>query len=146
MLLKTKAIIKHSLLGTIGFGICAAILGYIHTTENSWAWLLGFTAMGTIGGVTLGYILGNGKTAQRLAMFGAIAGALGAVLTSNSDYEIWLQITIIGVIVGIILGVAFALLETRDSKSSGKELYCSECDHQIDKNDNYCSNCGANFE
>lgn len=145
MLLKAKAIIKYSLLGIIGFGICAAILGYIHTTDNSWFWLLGFTAMGTIGGVTLGYILGNGKTAQRLAMFGAIAGALGAFLTNNSDYEIWLKITIIGVIVGIVLGVAFALLETKESKSSGGDLYCSECNHKIDKNDNYCSNCGAKF-
>jgi len=146
MLFKTKTIIKYSLLGIIGFGICAAILGYIHTTDNDWVWLLGFTAMGTVGGVTLGYILDNAKAAQRLATFGAIAGALGAFLTNNTGYEIWLQITIIGVIVGIVLGIAFALLETRESRSSGKELYCSECDYKIDKNDIYCSNCGARFE
>ena len=146
MLFKAQVLIKYALLGIIGFGICAAILGYIHTTDNDWVWLLGFTAMGTVGGVTLGYILGNAKAAQRLATFGAIAGAVGAFLTNASDYEIWLQITIIGVIVGFVLGIAFALLETRESRSSGKELFCSECDHKIDKNDIYCSNCGARFE
>ena len=146
MLLKAKVLIKYALLGLIGFGICAAILGYIHTTDNTWIWLIGFTAMGTVGGITLGYILGNARVAQRLATFGAIAGALGAFLTSSSEYEIWLKITIIGVIVGIVLGIAFAFVETRESRSSGRELYCSECDKKIDKNDNYCSNCGARFE
>jgi uncharacterized membrane protein YeaQ/YmgE (transglycosylase-associated protein family) len=146
MFSKMSRIIKFSLLGTVGFGISGAILGYIHTTENNWLWLLGFALIGVTGGVTLGFILGGRKTAQNLAMFGAIAGVLGGFFVSSSDYEPWLQMTIIGIVVGIVLGVAFALLKMGDKKSTGKELYCGECDGKIGKNDNYCPNCGVGFE
>lgn len=146
MFFKMESTVKYSLLGIIGFGIGAAILGYIHTIESSWAWLLGFTTIGGVWGITFGFILGDARTAQKLAMFGAIAGALGAFFTVNSDYSIWLQITIVGIVVGIVLGIAFAMLETRDKKSSGKKLYCSECASRIDENDNYCCNCGLKFE
>ena len=146
MFFKINRIIKFSLLGIVGFGVSGAILGYIHTTENSWLWLLGFAAIGIAGGITLGFILGGRKTAKNLAMFGAIAGVLGGFLISNSSYEPWLQMTIIGIVIGIVIGIAFALLEAGDMKSTGKELYCSECKRKIGKNDNYCSNCGLEFE
>jgi uncharacterized membrane protein YccC len=146
MFSKMNRIIKFSLLGMVGFGISGAILGYIHTTEDGWLRILGFTAIGVAGGVTLGFILGGRKTAQNLAMFGAIAGVLCGFFVSSSDYELWLQMTIIGVVVGIVLGVAFALLEMGDKRSTGKELYCSECGSKIGKNDNYCPNCGVKFE
>ena len=146
MFSRLNRLIKFSLLGIVGFGIGGAILGYIHTTENSWLWLLGFAAIGVAGGVTLGFILGGRKTALNLAMFGAIAGVLGGFFVSNSDYEPWLQMTIIGIVVGIVFGIAFAILETGDKRSTGKELYCSECNSKIGKNDNYCPNCGLKFE
>lgn len=146
MFSKMNRIIKFSLLGTIGFGIGGAILGYIHTTENSWLWLLGFAAIGVAGGATLGFILGDRKKALNLAMFGAIAGVLSGFFVSNSDYEPWLQMTIVGIVVGILLGVAFALLETGEKKSTDKMFSCGECGTKIDKNDNYCPNCGVEFE
>jgi len=146
MFSKMKIIIKFSLLGALGFGIGGAILGYIHTTENSWLWLLGLAAIGLFGGVTLGFILGGRKRAYNLAVFGAIAGVVGGFFTSNSDYEPWLQMTIIGAVVGVVLGVAFALLETGERKSTDRELLCGECDSKIGKNDNYCPNCGVEFE
>ena len=146
MFLKINRIIRFSLLGIVGFGISGAILGYIHTTDDSWLWLLGFAVIGIVGGVTLGFILGGRKTAQNLAMFGAIAGVLGGFFVSNSDYEPWLQMAIIGIVFGLFIGVAFALLETGNMKSTGKELYCSECNCKIGKNDNYCPNCGLEFE
>ena len=40
----------------------------------------------------------------------------------------------------------FALLEKGDNKSTGKELYCGECDGKIDKNNKYCPDCGVEFE
>ena len=146
MFSKMKNIIKFSLLGALGFGIGGAILGYIHTTENSWLWLLGLAVIGVVGGATLGFILGGRKRAYNLAVFGAIAGVLGGFFTSNSDYEPWLQMTIIGAVVGVVLGVAFALLETGERKSTDRELHCGECDSKIGKNDNYCPNCGVEFE
>jgi len=146
MFSKMNRLVKYSLLGIVGFGIGGAILGYIHTTENSWLWLLGFTAIGVVVGATLGFILGGRKAARKLAMFGAIAGVLGGFFVSSSDYEPWLQMTVIGIVIGMVLGIAFALLETGDKKSTGKELYCGECDGKISKNDNYCPNCGAEFE
>lgn len=146
MFSKMNRIIKFSLLGIVGFGIGGAILGYIHTTENSWLWLLGIAGIGVTGGATLGFILGGRKTAKNLAMFGAIAGVLGGFFVSNSDYEPWLQMTIIGIVFGIVLGVAFALLEKGDKKSTGKELYCGECNGKIGKKDKYCPNCGVEFE
>lgn len=138
-------IIKFSLLGIVGFGVAGAILGYIHGTDNGWSWLLGFAAIGIIGGVTLGFISGGRKAAKNLAMFGAIAGVLGGFFVSNSEYEPWIQMSIIGVVVGIVFGIAFSILGTGD-RSTGKELYCSECDSKISKNDNYCPNCGLRFE
>lgn len=146
MFSKMNRIIKYSLLGILGFGIGGAILGYVHTTENSWLWLLGFTAIGVVVSIALGFILGGRKTAQKLAIFGAIAGVLGGFFVSTSGYEPWLQMTIVGIVVGIVLGIAFAILETGDNKSTGKELYCSDCNSKIGKNDNYCSNCGLEFE
>jgi ABC-type multidrug transport system permease subunit len=145
MFSKMNKIIKFSLLGIIGFGISGAILGYIHGTENSWLWLLGFAAIGIIGGVTLGFIIGGRKAAQNLAMFGAIAGVLGGFFVSNSEYEPWIQMSIIGVVIGIVFAIAFSMLET-GNRSTGKELFCSECDSKIGKNDNYCPNCGLRFE
>jgi len=146
MFYKMNRIIRFSLLGIVGFGISGAILGYIHTTDDSWLWLLGFAAIGITGGVTLGFILGGRKTAQNLAMFGAIAGVLGGFFISNSDYEPWLQMTIIGIVVGIAMGFAFAQMELGNKKSNSKEFYCSECRSNIGKNDNYCPNCGLKFE
>jgi uncharacterized membrane protein YeaQ/YmgE (transglycosylase-associated protein family) len=137
--------IKFTLLGMIGFGVGGAVLGYVHTTENNWLWLLGFTTIGLIIGASLGFILGGRKTARKLAIFGAIAGVLGGFFITNSDNELWLQITIIGILVGIVLGFAFSQMETDDRKTS-KELYCEDCNHKIGKDDNYCSNCGIEFE
>lgn len=146
MFFRMNRIIKYSLLSILGFGVSGAILGYVHTTENNWLWLLGFTAIGIIMGVTLGFILGSRKTAQKLAKFGAIAGVLGSFFISTSDYDLWLKITIIGVVAGIVFGVAVALLEKGDKKSNGKELYCDDCKSKIGKNDSYCSKCGVEFE
>ena len=146
MFSKMNRIITFSLLGVLGFGIGGAILGYIHTTENSWLWLLGLAVIGVVGGATLGFILGGRKRAYNLAVFGAIAGVLGGFFTSNSDYEPWLQMTIIGAVVGVVLGVAFALFETGERKPTDREFHCGECDSKIGKNDNYCPNCGVEFE
>ena len=146
MFSKLNRIIKFSLLGILGFGTAGAILGYIQTTENSWLWLLGFAVIGLVGGATLGFILGGRKRAFNLAFFGAIAGVVGGFFTSNSDYEPWLQMAIIGVIAGIVFGVAFALLETGERKSTDRELRCEECNSKVGKNDKYCPNCGVKFE
>ncbi len=146
MFSKIGRVIRFSLLGFAGFGISGAILGYIHTTENSWLWLLGFTAIGIVSGGTLGFILGGSRTARNLTMFGAIAGVLGGYLISNSDYDPWLKIIIISIVFGIGIGFAFTQLDLGDRRSSGKALYCSECESQIGKDDNYCPNCGLEFE
>ena len=103
MFSKMNRIIKFSLIGIAGFGIGGAILGYIHTTENSWLWLLGFAGIGVAGGTTLGFILGGRKTALNLAMFGAIAGVFGGFFVSSSDYKPWLQMAIIGIVWNILL-------------------------------------------
>jgi len=146
MFSKMNRIIMFSLLGVLGFGIGGAILGYIHTTENSWLWLAGLAVIGILGGATIGFFLGGRKKAYNLAFFGAIAGVVGGFFTSNSDFEPWLQMTIIGIVAGIVLGVAFAMLEPGEGKSTGKELICSDCNSKIGKDDNYCPNCGAEFE
>lgn len=146
MFSKLNRIIKFSLLGILGFGAGGAILGYIQTTENSWLWLLGLAVIGLVGGVTLGFILGGRKKVSRLAIFGAIAGIVGGFFTSNSDYEPWLKMAIIGVIVGIVFGIAFALAETGERKSIDRELRCGECNSKVGKKDNYCPNCGVEFE
>lgn len=146
MFSKMNRIIKFSLLGALGFGAGGAILGYIQTTEDSWLWLLGLAAIGLIGGATIGFILGGRKKVTNLAVFGALAGIIGGFLTNNSEYEPWLQMAIIGLIVGIVFGVVFALLETGKIKSTDRELHCGECDSKIGKNDNYCPNCGVEFE
>jgi hypothetical protein len=138
-------VIKFSLLGIFGFGIAGAILGYVHSTDNSWIWLLGFAAIGITGGITLGFIIGGRKAAKNLAMFGVIAGVLGGFFVSNSEYESWLQMTVIGVVIGIVFGIAFAITDI-GNKMNGKELFCSECNKRIGKNDNYCPNCGLKFE
>ncbi len=102
--------------------------------------------MGLIGGITLGFILGGRKKVFNLAIFGAIAGVIGGFLTSNSDYDPWLQMAIVGVIAGTMFGLAFAFLETGERKSTDRELRCGECNSRIGKKDKYCPNCGVEFE
>lgn len=146
MFSKVNRIIKFSLLGVFGFGIGGVILGYIHTTENGWLWLLGLAVIGILGGATLGFFLGGRKKAYNLAFFGAIAGVIGGFFIGDSNFEPLLQMTIVGVVVGIVLGVAFAILETGEGKSTGRGYICGDCNGRIGRDDNYCPNCGAEFE
>jgi len=139
-------IIRFSLLGALGFGAGGAIFGYAQTTDDGWLWLLGLAAIGLVVGVTLGIFLGGRKEAINLAMYGAIAGVVGGYITSDSDFEPWLQLTIVGLVFGIALGVALAFSGTRGRESKDKELRCSECNGKVGKNDNYCPNCGTEFE
>ena len=146
MFSKLNRIIKFAIFGALGFGAGGAVLGYIQTTEDGWLWLLGLAVIGLIGGATLGFILGNRKKASNLAVFGAIAGVVGGYITSGSDFDPWLQMTIIGLIFGITLGIAFAMLGTGERESKDRELRCGECNSKVGKNDKYCPNCGIEFE
>jgi len=139
-------IIRFSLIGALGFGAGGAIFGYVQTTDDIWLWLLGLAAICLFVSATLGFLLGGRKKAINFAMYGSIAGVVGGYLTSDSDFEPWLKMAIIGLILGIVLGLAFALSGMEERESKDRELRCGECNSRVGKNDKYCPNCGTEFE
>jgi hypothetical protein len=148
MFSKMQKIILSSLVGAIGLGIAGIIFGYLQTMEdNAWLWILGWLGIGIISSATLGFTLGGRKKVGSFTVWGAIAGVVSGFLTGGSEYELWLQMAIIGLVFGVAMGIACASFTPAvTKKSDDRNIHCDECKAMVSKNDKYCPNCGTEFE
>jgi hypothetical protein len=158
MFSKMKKIIVSSLVGAIGLGLSGILYGYLQTSEedNAWLWILGWLLIGLIGISTIGFALGGSKKMSNFAMWGAIAGIAGGFLTGGADYELWIQMAIIGLILGVGVGAACASYTPEIPQTNGKKqdnkkkdertITCDECGAKVAEDDNYCHECGTEFE
>jgi hypothetical protein len=148
--------IMSSLVGAVGIGIAGVLFAYLQTMEeeNVWLWILGWLLIGLIINVTIAFILGS-KKMTGFAMWGAIAGIAGGFLSGNPDYELWMKIGIIGLMLGIgiaIPGSSFTPeAAKKDNKADSKKkddrtITCDECGAKVADDDNYCHECGTEFE
>ena len=157
---KIRNMIIYSLIGALGFGLGGVILGYIQGTDNSWYWILGLALIGVILGATFGFLSGNRNKLTKFALLGAVGCIVGGYFSVSSDFELWLQLAIVGLIFGVVMGAAFAMYDKpekgekeKGGKGKGKDnntvirnMRCDECKGKISKDDKFCPNCGIEFE
>jgi Na+/proline symporter len=150
MIAKFLKILRYAVLFTIGFGIVGAVLGLMHTLQNEWLWLAGFAFMGGFAGIILGLTTERYKMLLQLFLIGSVVGAVSYYTISSSEFEPWLQMTILGALFGMFAGVVIPLLDkgkkSLPPKSKGVTFECDECGGQVGEDDNFCSNCGTEFE
>ena len=156
MFSRMKKMIMSSLIGAVGIGIAGVLFAYLQTMEeeNAWMWIFGCLIIGLIINVTIGFILSN-KIIMNFAMWGIIAGGVGGFLSGNPDYELWMKIGIIGLALGIGMGAAGASFTPESAKTDNKKdnkkkddrtITCDECGAMVADDDNYCHECGTEFE
>jgi hypothetical protein len=156
MFSKMRKMIMSSIVGAIGIGIAGVLFAYLQTMEeeNVWLWILGWLLIGLIINVTIAFILGS-KKMTTFAMWGAIAGIAGGFLSGNPDYELWMKIGIIGLMLGIGIGIPGSSFTPeaakKDNKADSKKkddrtITCDECGAKVADDDNYCHECGTEFE
>ena len=156
MFSRMKKMIMSSLIGAAGIGIAGVLFAYLQTMEeeNAWMWIFGCLIIGLIINVTIGFILSN-KIIMNFAMWGIIAGGVGGFLSGNPDYELWMKIGIIGLALGIGMGAAGASFTPESAKTDNKKdnkkkddrtITCDECGAMVADDDNYCHECGTEFE
>ena len=156
MFSKMRKMIMSSLVGAIGIGIAGVLFAYLQTMEeeNVWLWILGWLLIGLIINVTLAFILGS-KKMTTFAMWGAIAGIAAGFLSGNPDYELWMKIGIAGLMLGIGMGIPGSSFTPepakKDNKADSKKkddrtITCDECGAKVADDDNYCHECGTEFE
>jgi hypothetical protein len=151
-----KKMIMSSLVGAAGLGIAGVLFAYLQTMEeeNVWLWIMGWLLIGLIINITLAFILGS-KKMTTFAMWGIIAGVVGGFLSGNPDYELWMKIGIAGLAIGIGIGAPGASFSSepakKDNKADAKKkderpFTCDECGAKVADDDNYCHECGTEFE
>jgi len=156
MFSKMRKMIMSSIVGAIGIGIAGVLFAYLQTMEeeNVWLWILGWLLIGLIINVTIAFILGS-KKMTTFAMWGAIAGIAGGFLSGNPDYERCMKIGIIGLMLGIGIGIPGSSFTPeaakKDNKADSKKkddrtITCDECGAKVADDDNYCHECGTEFE
>jgi peptidoglycan/LPS O-acetylase OafA/YrhL len=155
MLRKIQKALRFTIVGAIAFGFAGLVLGFIHTREpEEWMmWAAGFALIGAFAGIALAFLLGKYRMMLKLALLGAIAGALSYFLIIyQSEMETWLQLTILGLLAGALSGFIISMYDTGKSKAEVKKLPaenkipCDACGHMVGENDRFCSGCGAEFE
>jgi len=146
MIARFQKLLRFTLFSAFGFGIAGTILGFMHTSEDEWMWLLGFAAIGAISGAALSLIIGKYYMLLKLVVAGAAIGALSRWLTSTSDLETWLQMTIMGLLAGVFVGLIIGLFDTEKKKPPKPKWQCEDCGSEIRQSDRFCPGCGAEFE
>jgi len=146
MILKIQKVLRFTIFSGLGFGLAGLVLGFMHTSEDAWMWLLGFGLIGAFAGGLLAFATGKTGMLFKLILAGAAVGALSQYLISTSEFEPWLQMTIMGVLFGAFFGMAISLFDSEKKKKPEKTYECEECGQKIGKNDRFCAGCGTEFE
>ncbi len=146
--------LRYALFSAVAFAFAGMMLGFMHDSEEPWLWYTGFTLIGAFAGAGFAFIIGRRKQIIKLFFAGALAGLLTWWLISTSEYDTWIQMTILGAVAGAFLGLAFGMLGGEKQKPPQKPVEkpvetpweCDECGWKISKDDNFCPGCGVEFE
>jgi len=82
--MRAKTVMRFIIFGAVGFGIGGAIAG-----ASGDAMLLGFIAMGALGGASLGLAVGDKRSILTLALTGTSGFGLGLVIAFAMVLLVW---------------------------------------------------------
>ncbi|MFA5628740.1 MAG: zinc ribbon domain-containing protein [Dehalococcoidales bacterium] len=157
MFAKLKRFFFSALVGAIGIGVAGVLFAYLNGMDDgsTLLWILGWLLIGFIVNVTIGFVV-SGNKLSKFVMWGIIAGVVAGFLSADPSYDLWMKMGIIGLTLGIGIGIAgVSYTPPADKKPAPKQkeepkdprnIPCDECGSLVAEDDNFCHECGTEFE